>query len=220
VDGRVERGDRTRKAVSARAVAIASVDGLSGMTLSQLAAALGVSKSSIQTAFGTKESLQLAAIDAASEIFMAVVVAPAGKAPEGLLRLNALIDRWLAYVEDRVLPGGCFMGATFSEFDSRPGAVRDGLARMRRGWLGLLERQAKIAQEAGDIPPVPTAAMLAFEIDALLAAANVSRNLTDDTAVLALARELITVRLGDTAKEPRKTARRRPANPRRAPGDA
>jgi hypothetical protein len=37
--------------------------------------------------------------------------------------------------------------------------------------------------------------MLAFEIDALLAAANVSRNLSDETTPLDLARSLIDLRL-------------------------
>jgi hypothetical protein len=37
--------------------------------------------------------------------------------------------------------------------------------------------------------------MLAFEIDALLAAANVSRNLSDDTTPLGMARALVARRL-------------------------
>jgi AcrR family transcriptional regulator len=44
------------------------------MSLSQLATALGVSKSSIQAAYRTKEDVQLAAVAAASEIFMSEVV--------------------------------------------------------------------------------------------------------------------------------------------------
>lgn len=196
MDGRGQRGDRTRKAVATQAAAIASVDGLSGMTLSQLAEALGVSKSSIQAAYRTKEDVQLAAVAAAAEIFVSAVVAPTQDLPEGLPRLQSLVASWLAYVERRVFPGGCFMVATLSEFDSRPGPVRDALARARRGWLGLLERQAAIAQAAGDIPSSPPAEMVAFEIDALLAAANVSRNLSDDTTPLAVARALIALRLG------------------------
>jgi AcrR family transcriptional regulator len=195
MDGRRERGDRTRQAVAARAAALASVDGLSGMTLSQLARALGVSKSSIQSAYATKEDVQLGAVAAASDIFIASVVAPALEHPEGLPRLRSLVDSWLDYVERRVFPGGCFMVATLSEFDSRPGAVRDALARARRGWLGLLERQVKIAQASGDLPDSPAADMVAFEVDALLSAANVSRNLSDETAPLAVARDLIALRL-------------------------
>jgi AcrR family transcriptional regulator len=176
------------------------------MMLSQLAGALGVSKSSIQAAYGTKEDVQLAAVAAASEIFVASVVAPALQVPEGRARLESLVESWLGYVERRVFPGGCFMVATLSEFDSRPGPVRDALARARRGWLGLLEQQAAIAQAAGDIAASPTAEMVAFEIDALLSAANVSRNLGDDSSALALARSLIALRLG--TKRRRGAARR------------
>ena len=45
--------------------------------------------------------------------------------------------------------------------------------------------------------------MVVFEIDVLLASANVSRNLTDDTAPLAAARVLIALRLGVVAADPR-----------------
>jgi AcrR family transcriptional regulator len=196
MDGRRQRGDRTRQTVAAEAAALASVEGLTGMTLSQLAEALGVSKSSIQAAYATKEEVQLAAVTAATNIFMAAVVEPAQQQPEGLPRLRSLVELWLGYVERRVFPGGCFMGATLSEFDSQPGAVRDALARSRLGWLSLLEREAAIAQAAGDIAPSPSAAMLAFEIDALLAAANVARNLSDDAGPLEVAHSLIALRLG------------------------
>jgi AcrR family transcriptional regulator len=197
-DGRKQRGDRTRRAVAGQAAALASVDGLAGMTMGQLADALGVAKSSVQAAYPTKEELQVAAVGAATDTFVAEVVAPVQAQPEGLPRLRALVDRWLDYVERRVFPGGCFMVATLSEFDSRPGPVRDVLAGARQAWLGLLEREAAIAQAAGEIPGSPEAAMVAFEVDALLAAANVSRNLTDDTTPLERARSLIAFRLGET----------------------
>jgi AcrR family transcriptional regulator len=173
------------------------MDGLAGMTLSQLARALGVSKSSIQAAYATKEAVQLAAVEAATDTFVAHVIAPVQDQPEGLPQLRSLVESWLGYVERRVFPGGCFMAATLSEFDSHPGPVRDALARARQAWLALLEHQAAVAQAAGDIPSSPPAAMLAFEIDALLSAANVSRNLSDDTAPLTVARTLIALRLGE-----------------------
>ncbi len=182
--------------MAAEAAALASLDGLAGITLAELAQALGVSKSSIQAAYPTKQELQLAAIAAATEIFVAAVVAPAQHAAEGLPRLKALIESWLGYVERRVFPGGCFMVATLAEFDSHSGPVRDALAAAHRGWLALLERQTAIAQAAGELPDSPPPSLLAFEIDALLSAANVSRNLSDDAAPLAAVRTLIALRLG------------------------
>ena len=43
--------------------------------------------------------------------------------------------------------------------------------------------------------------MLAFEIDALLSSANVSRNLSDETTPLDVARAVIALRLGDTSAD-------------------
>lgn len=196
MDGRLIKGRQTRQHVAAQAAALASVDGLCGLTIGHLAEALGVSKGTIQGAFPTKEELQLAAVGAATEIFVREVVAPVEKWPLGLPRLQALVDNWLSYVERRVFPGGCFMVATLAEFDNKPGPVRDALAQARRSWLSLLEGQAAAAQAAGDLPDNPPAADLAFEIDALLASANISRNLSDDTRPLASARGLIHLRLG------------------------
>jgi AcrR family transcriptional regulator len=195
MDGRHERGERTRRAVAAQAAALASLEGLSGMTLSQLAGHLEVPKSSVQAAYSSKERVQLAAIAAAVEIFTMNVIEPARPYPHGLARLEALVDLWLDYVRRRVFPGGCFMVATLAEFDSRPGPVRDALARARTGWLAALAREAGHAQEAGEIPASPAPDMVAFEVDALLSAANVSRNLGDDTAPLDAARDLIAMRL-------------------------
>jgi AcrR family transcriptional regulator len=198
MDGRRLRGERTRQAVATKAAALASTDGLAGMTIGQIAAELDLPKSSVQVAYPRKEDLQIAAVAAATEIFATAVVAPALRQPRGLQRLLALIDNWVQYISTRVLPGGCFMGATFAEFDSKPGPVRDALAATRQQWLGLIEREAVIAQLAGEVLAELPAPLLAFEIDALLAAANIARNLQDDESALHVAREIIHLRLGVT----------------------
>ncbi len=197
MDGRRKRGERTRQSVADTAAALASVDGLAGMTLGQLATALVLPKSSVQAVYGSKVDIQIAAVGAATEIFMNNVITPALEQPEGLPRLHALVNSWFDYIGRRVLPGGCFMGATLAEFDSKPGPVRDSLAHAHRQWLALIERQISKAQTAGQLPHSPSAPALAFEIDALLGAANVARNLNDDESALTLAKELIQLRLGE-----------------------
>ncbi len=171
------------------------MNGLGGMSLSQVADALDIPKSSVQVAYRHKEDLQLATVQAATRVFFQHVVAPAFDVPEGLERLEALLQNWVTYIDSRVLPGGCFMSATFAEYDSKPGPVRDALAESRHQWLYLIEQQAAIAQQAGSIPESPSAELLAFEIDALLAAANVARNLHDDDSALETAQTLIQLRL-------------------------
>ena len=68
-DGRRLRGDRTRRAILAKAVDIASAEGLEGLSIGRLASELGVSKSGLFAHFGSKQELQLETIAAASEIF-------------------------------------------------------------------------------------------------------------------------------------------------------
>lgn len=170
------------------------MDGLSGLSLGGLASDLQLSKSGIAAIYGSKQNLQLAAIAVARETFVQHVVIPTVDQPPGVVRLRALIDAWLGYVEEPVFPGGCFMVATAAEFDSRPGPVRDALAAQRRDWLALLTSEVQLAQAAGLLGGLP-AALVAFEIDALLAAANISSNLLDDPAALSAARDVLNVRL-------------------------
>ena len=87
------------------------------------------------------------------------------------------------------------MAATFAECDSRPGPVRDALRELRAAWIGVLECEASKAQRLGEIARRPGADDVAFEIDAVLAAANTSRNLTDDEVPLETARRLLRLRL-------------------------
>ena len=87
------------------------------------------------------------------------------------------------------------MCATLAEFDSAPGPVQDALREMHQGWIKLLVANAAAAQLEAVIPTKPSAELVAFEIDALLSAGNIARNLFDDDRHLYLAQELITFRL-------------------------
>src|SRR5919201_6814677 len=73
-DGRRARGDRTKQAILARAVQIASEEGLEGLSIGRLAADLGVSKSGLFAHFGSKAELQLATVDFAREVFIDEVI--------------------------------------------------------------------------------------------------------------------------------------------------
>jgi len=123
------KGQRTRASILQRAVDLASLEGLEGLTIGRLAEELKMSKSGLFAHFGSKEELQLAAIDAAGQRFIDVVVKPAIEAPRGYPRLVAICNSWLDYVRRRVFPGGCFFAAASFEFDGRPGIVRDAVKK-------------------------------------------------------------------------------------------
>jgi AcrR family transcriptional regulator len=195
-DSRRERGRRTRASILATAVDIASVEGLEGLTIGRLAAELGMSKSGLFAHFGSKEELQLATIEAAREVFIEEVVHPVRTAGRGLPRLRALLDAHLAYLRREVFKGGCFFGAARAEFDSRPpGPVRDAIAKQTDDWLALLAARVRAAQEAGHLDPGIEPEQLAFELDALQAAANVGYQLRKDASVFDRAQRAVEARL-------------------------
>jgi AcrR family transcriptional regulator len=196
VDGRRERGRRTRESILRAAVNIASVEGLEGLTIGRLATELEMSKSGLFAHFGSKEELQLATIAAARDIFVAEVVTPIADAEPGLPRLAALQERWLDYMRREVFAGGCFFDTVRNEYDSRPrGPVRDTIAQQFTDWSDLVERLIRAAQDAGQLDGDIEPAQLAFELEALGSAANVRHQLYGDAAAFQRARRAIRARL-------------------------
>ena len=177
----------TRAAILDLAVDTASVAGLEGLTIGRLAEQAGMSKSGLIGHFGSKEQLQLAALEAATQRFVTEVWAPVAEEREGLPRLRALTRSWLSYIERDVFPGGCFLSAASLEFDDRPGAVRDAVAGAMRRWIDLLVSEIERARTTGELPSSTDAEQLAFELNATLMAANWARRLLEDPAALARA---------------------------------
>ena len=194
-DGRIRRGDETRRVVLRRAVELASVEGLDGVTIGRLAAELSISKSGLFAHFGSKEELQLATIRAARAIFSLDVVTPALAKPAGMARLRALLDGWLDYSRGRQFPGGCFFSRATHEYAARPGPVRDALATVDDEWLRLVATTIGEARELGEIRADVDPRQLAYELDAYLDSANMRSLLGGDLAFYDLARAAVDSRL-------------------------
>jgi AcrR family transcriptional regulator len=190
------KGERTRAAILDEAARLATIVGLEGLSIGGLANAIGMSKSGLYAHFGSKQELQLATIESARETFVAEVLMPALRAPKGVQRLLAACEEFLSHVERRVFPGGCFFSAAAADVGTRPGPVRDSIAAQQREWLILLERLALEAEELGELDPATDPAQLAFELQALLVAANTSFILQEDTGAFERARRAIRERLG------------------------
>jgi AcrR family transcriptional regulator len=179
------KGAETRATILSRALDIASVDGLEGLTIGRLATELGMSKSGVFAHFGSKQELQLATVGAAAERFRGAVIEPALEAADGAPRLRAIADAYLAHLEDDdYYPGGCFWAATSAEYDDRPGPVREAIAGALDAWLGELERQARIAGS-------PDPARFAFELYSVVMGANSRFRMGGDPVVFLYAREAI-----------------------------
>jgi AcrR family transcriptional regulator len=198
-DGRIRRGDETRRLVLRRAVDLASIEGLDGVTIGRLAEELSISKSGLFAHFGSKEALQLATIRAARAIFSLAVVTPAMAQPPGMVRLRALLDGWLDYSRSRAFPGGCFFSRATHEYAARPSAVRDALRDADDEWLGLVAGTIDQARELGEVRADVDSRQVAYELDSYLDSANMRSLLGGDLAVYDAAKAAVESRLASIA---------------------
>src|SRR5215203_5603279 len=144
-------GERTREAILRTAVSLATIDGLEGLSIGNLAHALDMSKSGIYAHFGSKLDLQLATVDEASRIFRAEVIEPALAAPAGLGRLVAICDAFFDYLGRRTFPGGCFFAGAALEMGTRPGPVRQQVAAFQDGFTRVIHEAVVTALEQREL---------------------------------------------------------------------
>jgi AcrR family transcriptional regulator len=182
---------RSRDTILREAARLATVEGIEGLSIARLAAAVGLSKSGLFAHFRSKEELQLATIETADRIFRAEVIDPALQAPPGIARLRALCDEFLAHLERDVFPGGCFFASVVAEIDTHPGPVHDRALALVAEWFGQLETAAREAQAEGSVKSDEDATQIAFELDAHLLFANAQYVVSGDPATLDRARRAI-----------------------------
>ena len=194
-DGRRVRGDRTKRAILAKAVDIASVDGLEGLTIGRLASELGVSKSGLFAHFGSKLELQLETVQAASELFEEQVWEPVSDLEPGVVQLVALMESWLRYFRDPAMSGGFFFSNAYHEFDARSGPVRDAIAAQKRRWMAAIVHHLNVAAERGQLKAGTDPEQLAFELDAVGSLANSLWQLENDEQAFGRAQTAIRTRL-------------------------
>ena len=188
-------GQRTRAVILDQAAGLATEVGLEGLSIGQLADATGMSKSGLYAHFGSKRDLQLQTIEAARQTFVEEVMRPALRSPRGIERLLAMCSAYLSHIERRVFPGGCFFSAAAVDVATRPGPAHDAIVAQQLDWLALLERLTREAMQCGDLDPDTNPAQLAFELQALLVAANTAFILRGDTGAFVRALEAIRSRL-------------------------
>jgi AcrR family transcriptional regulator len=177
------KGDMTRERILDRAADMASLYGLNDLTIGSLAKEMGMSKSGLYAHFGSKEELQFATIAAARERYRRTTASPGLTARKGLAQIEKTMNYLLSYLEQRVFPGGCFFNSVNAEFHARPGPIRDNIREGKARWRARIAKMVRDAQRNGEIRKEVDANFLAFELDALINAANWT---LDDPQTLAL----------------------------------
>lgn len=165
----MSKGDDTRGHILSRALDLASKVGLVGLTIGALAKQVKMSKSGLYAHFDSKEELQLQVLDVAAEHFVDVVLRRAFKEARGLPRVRALFRSWLDW-ETEELSGGCPFFTAATEYDDRPGPVRDKLVTQQQEVLETIARSASFAVQEEHFRADLDVDQFAFEFWAILQA--------------------------------------------------
>jgi AcrR family transcriptional regulator len=141
----------SREQILERAVQLASVHGLEGLSIGALAQDIGMSKGGICAHFHAKLELQLATVERAAQVMQNVVVVPSLKAAPGKARLEALDAAWFNYLDQRIFLGGCFFTNAVLELDGLElPEVRQAVIAQYNRLLDFVEKNAHEAIEKNE----------------------------------------------------------------------
>ncbi len=220
----MRKGEQTRAAILDAAIGLSSRHGLEGMTIGALAETMRMSKSGVFAHFGSREELQIAVLKAYESRFVDDVLRPALTARRGLARLTAIVERWLDRTAQEA-ERGCIWIAGATEYDDRPGPVRDALVAMVRSWQRELARALEQAVETGDLRPDTDVPAAVFDLHGVILVLHHDARLlrSPDARVRAgdaVARVLAAYRNAPPAERDARAPRARPARRPRPPSRA
>ena len=180
---RARKGEETRAQILEAAVQQASEAGFESITIGALAQRTGLSKSGLFAHFGSRSDLQVAVLDEAARRFAETVFLPAMKAPRGLPRLRAIVERFIGWTESAGLNGGCPILAAGIEFDDIAGPMREAVAGYQRQRGRELARAVQLAVDTGELAADTDPRQFVFELDGIaLAYYHAARLVGDDQA--------------------------------------
>lgn len=174
------KGEETKSMILDRAVQIASVHGLEGLTIGTLAEELGMSKSGLFAKFSSKENLQIDVLRKGSELFRRFVLYPTLKTKPGIARIRNAFFSWLMWSNRSDLPGGCLFLASSSEFDDKPGVVRDHLRKIQLSWHSSLKQFVEEAKQKGELDSKTNVEHMVQEIWGLVLSFHFYNRLLED----------------------------------------
>jgi AcrR family transcriptional regulator len=162
----------TRARIIERAFGVACAEGLEGVTIGRLAADLDMSKAGVIGHFGTKEALQLATLQSAVDRFRQRVPARVVGARPGTERLGRAFGEWIEYMTEVEDHAGCFLTSVATEFDGRPGPVRDAVRAALSSWSEYVAAELRAAHDAGELPHGADIDQYVFDLNGVMLAAE------------------------------------------------
>ncbi|MCB0869762.1 MAG: TetR/AcrR family transcriptional regulator [Solirubrobacterales bacterium] len=162
----------THDAIVREAAEGASEIGLEGISIGSLATALGMSKAGVAGHFRSKQELQLEVVEFGAKDFTEKVWGPNADLKPGRERLLGCLDTWYSYSAGSPFRGGCLMTSISTEFDGRPGPVREAIAESWGRWTTILESDLEAGIENGELSPPLAPADTVTAIESLASGVN------------------------------------------------
>lgn len=157
--------ESTRSAIFAAAMRIAKTKGLQHVTLNAVASPIGLTRSGVSKHVGSVEELQHSLVDRHQREFIEQVFEVAMQAPRGLPRLDALIDRWFAHVDDmQVFILSEVIGRHHGNDDPRGRRIQAHALDGIQDWRRALERAVDQSVQQGHLRADTDPAQMAFEL--------------------------------------------------------
>lgn len=164
-----QKGQQTKAVIVDAALALAAQIGLEGLSIGAVAEITKMSKSGVFAHFGSREELQISVVREYHARFEQEVFFPALKAERGLPRLRAMFANWMKRTSTEI-DSGCIYISGASEFDDRPGPVRDALVESVSIWQAAVLRAIVQSQGEGHLRTDVDERQIAFEIHGLILA--------------------------------------------------
>jgi len=165
----MRKGELTRTAILDAALALASRNGLEGLTIGSLAEQMHMSKSGVFAHFGSREDLQIAVLKRYHQQFEQEVFVPSLNEPRGLPRLQSMFALWVKRVTMEIA-SGCIYISGAVEYDDRPGAIREELVSMIKIWQAALHRCVLQSVEMGHLCAETDPQQIVYEMYGLILA--------------------------------------------------
>jgi AcrR family transcriptional regulator len=137
----LRKGQATRARILESAARLAAQKGLSAVSLADVAAEVGLSKSGLFKHFESKEAMQLGVIEHIAQRFAGFVWAPAEPLPPGRRRLERIYELQSDWSELEWPDSGCPLMAFSLELDDQPGPLQDQLRAQMERWRRTVIRE-------------------------------------------------------------------------------
>ena len=158
-----------------RAVRLAAVRGLDGISIGDLAKEMNMSKSGLFAHFGSRENLETTIVERASDLFFTHVLEPVEQDElQGIERLWALCDNWLYFIENQVLPGGYFFSGALFQRGGQRAPISRLITDIVRRWVETLTAAVEGAQRKDELSTDLDAKQTALELNGILLGAHCS----------------------------------------------